>query len=237
MFINAFDSPPNTARGHAGWPVPVLSGHDRFQLLLPILLLLILLGAASLNVVSATALPEVQPGDLIFQTSKSSQSEAIQRATGSRYSHMGLVLFENGEPMVLEAISTVRMTPLADWIARGVGHHYVVKRLKEADTVLTAKAIRQIESQAKSFLGQAYDLNFEWSDHRIYCSELVWKIYDQALGLRIGALQPLGTFNLSDQSVQNKMAQRYGTRVPKNEMVISPGAMFESPLLITVFAK
>src|SRR5437867_163185 len=26
-----------------------------------------------------------------------------------------------------------------------------------------------------------YDLTFEWSDDKIYCSELVWKVYERAL--------------------------------------------------------
>lgn len=191
----------------------------------------------ALSLANAATLPDVKAGDIIFQTSRSSQSEAIQRATGSRYSHMGLILYQDGKPHVFEAISTVRYTPLADWIARGEDGHFVVKRLKDAEQRLTPEAINKLVSVAASFLGQPYDLTFEWSNQRIYCSELVWKIYDQALAIQIGALQPLGTFDLSADVVQNKMAQRYGTRVPKDEMVISPGAMFESSLLTTVIAR
>ena len=41
----------------------------------------------------------------------------------------------------------------------------------------------------ESFRGRPYDLTFEWSDERIYCSELVWKIYERALGIEIGPPQ------------------------------------------------
>ncbi len=34
---------------------------------------------------------QFQNGDIIFQESKSSQSKAIQLATNSRYSHMGII--------------------------------------------------------------------------------------------------------------------------------------------------
>ncbi len=68
----------------------------------------------------------------------------------------------------------------------------------------------------------------------MYCSELVWKLYDRALGVRIGTLQKLGEFNLDAPAVKAKMRERYGTRVPVGEPVISPGAMFDSPLLETV---
>jgi hypothetical protein len=56
---------------------------------------------------SASA-PDVRDGDIIFQTSLSSQSVAIQRATHSKYSHMGLIVVREGTPYVLEASATVR---------------------------------------------------------------------------------------------------------------------------------
>ena len=56
-------------------------------------------------------LPNVRDGDVIFQTSRSSQSLAIQRATHSRFSHMGLIFIWSGEPYVLKAAATVRYTP------------------------------------------------------------------------------------------------------------------------------
>ncbi len=39
-----------------------------------------------------------QNGDIIFQTSTSGQSKAIQIATGSKYSHMGII-YKQGEDM------------------------------------------------------------------------------------------------------------------------------------------
>ena len=79
-----------------------------------------------------------------------------------------------------------------------------------------------------------YDLTFEWSDSRVYCSELVWKMYERALGIRVGELQRLRDFDLSDPVVRAKMKERYGDAVPLDEQVISPAAMFDSPLLEVV---
>ncbi len=175
-------------------------------------------------------------GDLIFQTSRSSQSAAIQHATGSMWSHMGMIVFHDGQPYVLEASATVRYTPLARWVAYGVGRHFVVKRLADARRVLTPEALAKLDSVGASFLGRSYDLTFEWSDDRMYCSELVWKIYDRALGVDIGKLQKIREFNLTDPTVAKLMKQRYGDAVPMDEPVISPVAMFESPLLVQVAA-
>jgi hypothetical protein len=55
------------------------------------------------------------------------------------------------------------------------------------------------------YLGQPYDLTFDWSDDRMYCSELVYKIYDRALGIKIGSLQRVRDFDLTDAAVHTKM--------------------------------
>jgi uncharacterized protein YycO len=189
---------------------------------------------AILSCRAAQALPAFQDGDIIFHTSRSSQSVAVQRATGSPYSHMGLILYQHGKPYVFEAISTVQYTPLDRWIARGNGRHFVVKRLKDAARVLDSQAVQKLRAATLQFQGRPYDLTFEWSDDRIYCSELVWKLYDRTLGLHIGELQHLKDFNLKDPSVRAKLRERYGDHVPLAEPVISPVAMFRSPLLVTV---
>ncbi len=176
----------------------------------------------------------VKDGDIIFQTSKSAQSAAIQKATHSKYSHMGIISIRDGKPYVYEAIKTVRYTPLDKWTARGEGSHYVVKRLRDAETILTPERISKLRQAAKEFEGKPYDLTFEWSDDRVYCSELVWKIYDRGLGIRIGDLQKLQDFDLSEPVVKATMRERYGDSIPINETVISPAQMFSSGQLQTV---
>lgn len=179
---------------------------------------------------------EYQPqnGDIIFHISKGSQSLAIQKATKSKYSHMGIIFLQNGTPLVFEAVGPVKYTPLRDWVARGEGKHYVVKRLANAKEVITQKAANRMLEVGELFEGKPYDHYFEWSNDRVYCSELVWKIYKQALNIEIGTLQAMGEFDLSDPLVQEKVRERFGDSVPKDETVISPAAIFASNMLITV---
>jgi len=179
----------------------------------------------------SVAAGEPRDGDIIFHTSRSAQSAAIQKATHSPYSHVGVIFLRDGKPFVFEAIATVQYTPLAKWTARGEGGHYVVKRLKHSLTDAEASRLR---AATRVFEGKAYDLYFEWSDQRICCSELVWKIYQHALGVKLGELQKLREFDLDDAAVRAKMRERYGRQVPLDEPVISPGAQFASPLLKTV---
>jgi hypothetical protein len=181
--------------------------------------------------------PALRDGDVIFQTSRSGQSLAVQRATRSPYSHMGMIVHRAGKPLVFEASATVRFTPLAAWIARGDGGHYVVKRLRADAGRITPEVMTRALAIGRALQGKRYDLTFEWSDSRMYCSELVWKIYERALGVRIGELQELRDFELSDPAVRVKLRERYGDEVPLDEPVISPGAMFDSPLLETVVER
>ncbi|KAA3610108.1 MAG: YiiX family permuted papain-like enzyme [Calditrichaeota bacterium] len=177
-----------------------------------------------------------QNGDIIFQTSLSSQSQAIQLATKSKYSHMGIIYLVNEKYFVYEAVQPVKLTPLDEWIARGENGHYVVKRLKNFDP-LTGDVMKKMKAVGNKYLGKNYDLYFEWTDAKIYCSELVWKIYKRGAGIEIGALQKLSEFDLTNPIVKNKLKERYGDDLPVNEIVISPAAMFNADKLFTVFSN
>lgn len=177
---------------------------------------------------------ELRNGDLIFQTSLSGQSKAIQLATNSKYSHCGLIYEDGNDFYVFEAVQPVKRTPLDKWIARGQHGKFVIKRLKNADQVLTPATLTKMKKVGDHFNGKNYDLTFEWSDDKIYCSELIWKIYQRATGIEIGKLEKLSDFDLTNEVVKKKMKERYGDRIPKDEIVISPASIFDSELLTTV---
>jgi hypothetical protein len=181
--------------------------------------------------------PQFQNGDIIFQTSLSSQSQAIQLATHSKYSHMGIIYEENGNYYVFEAIQPVQLTKADKWIKRGKNGHFIVKRLKNSEIRLTNDVLKKMKAIGQEFEGKNYDLYFEWSDERVYCSELVWKIYKRALNIEIGKLQQIKDFDLSNPIVQSKMKERYGNNIPLNESVISPSQMYKSDELIEVYSN
>lgn len=176
----------------------------------------------------------VRDGDIIFQDSQSSQSQAIQRATKSNYSHVGIIFVINRKPYVFEAVQPVKYTALLQWIQRGKSGRYVVKRLHGGDKILTKDVLEKMRGWARAFEGKDYDLGFGWSDEKVYCSELVWKLYDRAANLQLGKLQRLKDFDLTDPTVKAKLKERYGSRVPLEEPVISPAAIYSSNALETV---
>jgi hypothetical protein len=146
-------------------------------------------------------------GDLVFQHSQSAQSRAVALATGSSWTHMGVVLGKDGQLVILEAVQPVKLTALAAWIGRGERGRVVVKRLRNADAVLTAETRERMRGLGESWLGRPYDLQFRWDDERLYCSELVYKLYERAAGIRIGALRKAGEFNLASPEVQRLVAR------------------------------
>ncbi len=180
---------------------------------------------------------EIQNGDLIFHTSLSNQSMAIQIATDSKYSHMGIIYQEGAEFFVYEAVQPVKFTPLATWINRGKNKSYVVKRLKNSEAYLSPAGIAKMKTIGKKYLGKDYDLKFAWSDDKIYCSELVWKIYKEAFGVEIGRLEQIKNFDLSDPRVQEKVKERYGRNIPMEEFIITPDRMFQSDQLVTILKE
>lgn len=178
---------------------------------------------------------EFQDGDIIFQISQSEQCKAIQLATKSQYAHCGLIFKENGKYRVYEAVQPVQSTSLESWVKRGERGHYVVKRLKNAKTLLTADILKKLKSETKKFLGRDYDITFEWSDEKIYCSELVWKAYKRAANVEVGKLEKLKDMDLTSEIVKKIMKERYGNNIPLEEIVITPASIFSSDMLVTVF--
>jgi len=174
---------------------------------------------------------DVKDGDIIFQETSGGQGKAIQIATHSKYSHCGIIYMVDGKPYVYEAVQPVKMTPLDKWIARGDEEHYVIKRLKNASTVLTPDVLKKMKAAGEPFKGKDYDIYFGWGDNDLYCSELVWKIYKRGAGIEVGKPQKLASFDLSNPIVQQKLAERYGSSIPYEEQVISPAAIFESDKL------
>ena len=151
-------------------------------------------------------------GDIVFHRSRSAQSQAIARATGSSLTHVGIVFVVDGIPVVLEAVEPVGFTPLSVWAERAADGKIVITRLH--DVQIDDAAETRLLAAGHRFIGRHYDSYFDWSDDRVYCSELVYKVYQEALDVQLGRLRPLSDFNLSDPLVAAKLKERYGSTIP-----------------------
>lgn len=174
-------------------------------------------------------------GDLVFQTNTEGQGRAIQLATRSQYTHVGILFKVDGEWQVYEAVQPVQSIPLSEFTARGDSGKYTVLRLVKRDSLIGAGQTALMKSYLEQQTGKNYDPYFSWGDESMYCSELVWKCYKKA-GISLSALRKLGSFHLSSDLVQKTLKQRYGAKIPYNEQVVAPEDIYRSNLLKVVRA-
>ncbi len=193
---------------------------------IPLLALLLLIACSGLA-------QRYQNGDIIFQSTPSEHSKAIELATKSSFSHVGIIVNTEGEWCVIEAVQPVKITPLQVFIDRGINHQFTVKRLKNDSIAHTLQA-NQLLAEAQKHLSKDYDLVFAWDDKEMYCSELVWKIYKNAFNLELCATRKLASFNLTHPVVLRQLAIKYGEHIPYNETVVSPEDIYQSPLLVQI---
>lgn len=135
---------------------------------------------------------DFRQGDLIFQETTGRQSIAVKAATGSAYTHMGIVRLTGGGPVVIEAGRTVTETDLDEFVARGKDGQFSVYRV---NGLSETKADEVIHAAHKD-MGKPYDLFFRLDAASIYCSELPFRAF-KAVGVPIGTVEKVGDLNIS----------------------------------------
>ena len=75
-----------------------------------------------------------------------------------------------------------------EWVEHGGNDHVVVKRLRDT-APLSAEHLAAMKVEGEKEMGRPYDIWFNMDEERIYCSELVWKIYERGAGLRVGLME------------------------------------------------
>ncbi len=192
----------------------------------------VLLCTLSLNSSPAGDLKE---GDVVFVVS--SRPDPVLLATKSQYGHVGMILKHKGSLMFYEAVSPVKFTPLEAWLRKAENTHFTVTRLKNEAEILTPQNLSRLDSAASALEGRPYDSWYGWSDDKLYCSELVWKLFHRVLGVDLCGLRKLKSYDLTSPEVQKKLKERFPGGVPLEETMVSPQDLFESRLLVVVYQQ
>ncbi len=195
-------------------------------MILGIVLLIIALPFNSMLTESFSAqnepIEEVKEGDVIFQTSQSQQSPLIQLATRSSISHCGIIIMKNGEPYVLETLKKLTTTPLEEFIARGKGGKYWLKRSN----------LENIKIEYEHYLGKPYDLAFKFNNDKFYCSELIYDIYKEQLDIELCKPRKVSDYFILSIDKIPQMEQVMKKRgISKEQYVVAPVDIFESEFL------
>ena len=125
----------------------------------------------------------------------------------------------------------VKITALKKWIERGRGGKYLVMRPKEP---LSPAALKKMKAVGKRHQGKSYDLLFEWSDSKMYCSELAWKVYKEGAGITLVAPRPFSAYNFDDPKVQAHVKDRWKGKQNPKEPVVAPSDLAASEKLKVV---
>ncbi len=202
----------------------------RFLFSLLLLVSLCALGACKSNGGRPSANFPYNEGDIIFQSLPHNRLvDAIEGVTKSSWSHCGVIMRENGAWVVYEALGTVHRTPLEKWIAQGRnGGACAIYRPVPSAT----PDIEKLRAQLGAMLGKPYDFHYAPGDEEIYCSELVYKAYDRAQGLKLGTWEKLGDL---DWKPFEAFILTIEDSVPLERPMITPVALTRSELLQRVF--
>jgi len=180
-------------------------------------------------------------GDILFQNGDCGDfCDAIKKVTagykGQSFSHNGMLINENGNWMVLEAVSQgVQITPLEVFLNRYAtkeGNPKVnVGRLKAAYQHLIPEAILF----GKTLVGKPYDIGFDLKNDAYYCSELIhFSLMKANKGLPVFDTPPM-TFKDPDNNetfpVWKKYFLRLNLEIPEGKPGLNPGGMSLSPVL------
>ena len=170
--------------------------------------LLALAGLATAALLWAqNAADDWKEGDIVFQISKSQQSPLIQYATGSPWSHCGIVVEKGGQFYVLEASNVVKLTPIEDWCQRGRFSSVKKRRVLDKD----------VKVKYSKYLGKPYDLAFKFDNGRYYCSELVWLIYKEQFGIELCQPRKIKEYNLL--GIRKHLVRR---GMKEDQLVVAP---------------
>jgi hypothetical protein len=173
---------------------------------------------------------EPREGDVVFQSLRGSPlKELIEGATESKFSHCGMVVRRDGRWMVIEAVGPVREIALADWIAHGVKRDFAAFRL---DPRYDAR-IPAIIAEARKFLGRPYDFRYRFDDEKIYCSELVFKAFQNVTGELLGRVRKVR--ELKWEPYEQFIEELEGGPVPLDRELITPRDLSEAWQLRLVY--
>ena len=194
------------------------------------LLLLLLLSATNTTVNAKTITKSkirkieqnLQTGDLVFQYTNTRIAKITESVTESPVTHVGIVIRTKKGLRIFEASSKVKFTSVAKFLRKSKNGWYTIWRRRDT---LTDKQKELLVKNSNQWVGKPYDSKFSWSSEEIYCTELVYKMYDQ-IGIKISELETIGDVldRTSSPLLPKYIKKVYGSKskINKKENILTP---------------
>jgi hypothetical protein len=192
----------------------------------------------------------LRDGDIVFRLGDARTmrgifplSRFIAKASGSHFSHTGIVAIEDGSPVVYDCSSEgVQRQPFEVWMLDCIGP-FGVKRLKSEHRHVIPGVIEFCRSKFEQQV--PFDYEFRLDDAALYCVELTEKAF-RSQGLALSEPVRLGDWERLDSYPLTALAGPYISqfmlkhRITLEQPVYLPGnerqGVWASPLLETVVA-
>ncbi len=113
-------------------------------------------------------------GDVILQPLHCRICSVIENETQSIYSHIGVVIKKN-PILVAEAFQEVRVVSLQEFLSK-TQRNQDVKVIRNPEFQYIDKD-QFLNDFYHHFFGLPYDSKFLWSNNKLYCSELIYKLF------------------------------------------------------------
>jgi hypothetical protein len=195
--------------------------------------------SVSKDTMHMVALPPVSEGDIVMQNSDDPKMVEFGNVCGSKYNHCGIIFIRPRDHMymVAEVKDSVRLTPLTEWVDRGVGQHVALLRLKNASQVLSPAKADRLKKGGNAFRGKKYDGALSWSDDAVYSTEMVWKMYKSTLNIEICELGKISDVKIAGTKTEEVMKRKYGQPLPPASQFLSPDAIYKSPKMEVIYER
>ena len=205
-----------------------------------LLLLLLSWGCATVNAKTITKNKikkieqNLQTGDLVFQYTNTRIAKITESVTESPVTHVGIVIRTKKGLRILEASRKVKFTSVTNFLRKSKNGWYTIWRRRDA---LTDKQKELLVKNSNHWIGKSYDSKFSWSSKEIYCTELVYKMYDE-IGIKISELETIGQVldKTSSPLLSKYIKKVYGSKnkVNREENILTPFKLLSSGELTPV---
>lgn len=185
-----------------------------------------------------TALPTVFEGDIIMENCDYPSAVIAGELMGSKYNHVGIIFQrpKDGLLCVLDITDSVRLIPLTDYVDRARDGHVCLLRLKNANKTLNEEKVTALKTSGKAYRGTPSDPVLNWDDSHLYSSELVWKVFNNAMLLKLCPTRTVADFNIPEAK-QKEVAKEYGGVVSTKDEAVSPDDIYKSVKLEIIYEK
>lgn len=196
---------------------------------------------------------KLKSGDILFIRSNSgARADSIEAITEAPLTHCGIVIKQGESTIVYEGAGhTGDYKDVEKW-----QRYESTKKGKPPPVPLHSIYVRRcagslegkldgLRQRAKELHDTPYDNAFAWNNHEpgsgkeyIYCSELIWKAFHDAVGVDLGDPHPLRDYLEGGPAKKAKAEAAFkmylGEHYNLQEKVISPTDVFKSNKLIAV---